>query len=71
MTQPALLAAVHWQPAVAIMLKLEVAPLGEIVALLGEIEKLQVPPLWVRVKIWPAMVRAPVRGLSVGLAGTA
>ena len=71
MTHPALLVAVQLHPAVATTVKLEVAPLPEMVALAGEIEKLHEPPLWVRVKVWLAMVRVPVRGLRVGLAGAA
>jgi len=48
-TQGALLTAVQLHPAVAITLKLDVPPLGEMVALEGETEKLHVPPFWVMV----------------------
>jgi hypothetical protein len=65
-----LLTAVQAQPACAVTAELPAPPLGPNCALEGWIEKLHAAAAWSTVKVRPAPVIDPDRGLVVGLAAT-
>jgi hypothetical protein len=69
-----LLTAVQLHPLGAVTLTLPVPPLAGKDALVGEIEYVQLGapsvPACVTVRVWPAMVRVPVRELVLLFAAT-
>jgi hypothetical protein len=67
-SQPALLVAVHPQPASAVTAVDPVPPPTAIDWLAGEIEYVQLPAAWLTVNVCPATVSVPLRGDAVGFA---
>jgi hypothetical protein len=66
--QVALLLAVQLQPAPAVRLTLPLLALDATDALEAEMEYVQGAAAWLRVKVCPAMVKDPDRGLVLVLA---
>jgi len=68
--QAALLAAVQLQPAATVTGTTPVDAVAPTSTATGEIVGVQLAPDWVSVKVFPAIVIVPVRGVVPGFAAT-
>ena len=68
--QVALLLAVQLQPTPAVTLTVPLLALDTTDALEAEMEYVQGAAAWLTVKVWPAIVKVPVRDVVVLLAAT-